>query len=141
MGHPVAWSHMFETVLVATDGSESVERAIDTALDLAADFEAAVHAISVVDPAEAGDRGQAEAALDAVVEAADREVSTAVREGDPATEICGYAARIEADLLAMGTRGRGHDSFHLGSVAGNVVERATVPVLTVRQLSGLDRAT
>lgn len=129
---------MFETVLVATDGSDSVERAVQTALDLAADVDATVHAISVVDPTESGGREAAEAALEAVVEAADREVATAIREGDPAPEICAYASAVDADLLAMGTRGRGGDSFHLGSVAAHVVERADPPVLTVRQLSGLD---
>ena len=40
---------MFDTVVIATDGSESGRRAVETALDLAATFGAAVHALYVVD--------------------------------------------------------------------------------------------
>ena len=130
---------MFDTVVIATDGSESVERAVRTALDLAEDFDAAVHAVSVV-PLDVDDgHDRAERALDALCQLTDREVATSVREGDPAPEICAHGDERGADLIAMGTRGRGGDSFHLGSVAEHVVERSEMPVLTVRQLSGLDR--
>lgn len=129
---------MFESVLVATDGSRSVERAVDTALDLAADFDATVHAIAVVDPAESGGRDQAESAIAALEAVTDRQVIRAVKEGDPAREICAYAAASDVDLIALGTRGRGGDSFHLGSVAEHVVEQASRPVLTVRQYGRTD---
>lgn len=131
---------MFDTVVIATDGSASVERAVRTALDLAEDFDAAVQAVSVVAPDAEDGRERAEAALDALCEMADREVATTIREGDPAPEICAHAREHGADLIAMGTRGRGGDSFHLGSVAELVVGRAETPVLTVRQLSGLERS-
>lgn len=124
---------MFDTVVVATDGSASGERAVATAVELAADFDAAVHALSVVD-GEVTARDRARAALDAVESLADGEVVRTVREGDPAAEIRAYAEAVDADLVAMGTRGRGGDSFHLGSVAERVVEGCPVPVLTVRQL-------
>ncbi|MFB6171267.1 MAG: universal stress protein [Haloarculaceae archaeon] len=131
---------MFDTVVIATDGSASVQRAVETALTLAADFDASVRAVSVVAPDAEGGRERAETALDALAALADREVATAVREGDPASEICAHAREHGADLIAMGTRGRGGDSFHLGSVAERVVERAEPPVLTVRQLSGMASA-
>ena len=141
---------MFDTVVVSTDGSESVERAITVALDLARTFDAEVHALYVVDssdveasPEQVRDElrtaleDAGEDALRAVVDAADREVVTAVREGQPATEICGYVDDFDADMVAMGTRGRhGEHSFLLGSVAEAVVRRCPVPVLTVRQLDG-----
>lgn len=130
---------MFDTVVIATDGSASVERAVRTALDLAEDFDAAVEGVSVVAPGAEHGREHAEATLDALRELADREVATAVHEGDPAREIVAHARDRDADLIAMGTRGRGGDSFHLGSVAEHVVERTEIPVLTVRQLSGLER--
>jgi len=59
--------------------------------------------------------------------------STLVREGDPAEEILAAAAAIDARMIAVGTHGR-HGLAHvlLGSVAEDVVRRATVPVLTVR---------
>lgn len=129
---------MFDTVLVATDGSGSGARAVETALDLAADIDADIHAVSVVEPGDPDGTTQAEAAVDAVQAAVDGTVETAILEGEPAREICDYATAVDADLITMGTRGRGSDSFHLGSVAERVVEQAPVPVLTVRQYSGLD---
>ncbi|WP_246986147.1 universal stress protein [Halorientalis marina] len=141
---------MFDTVVVSTDGSESVKRAITVALDLAERFDAEVHALYVVDSSDVeGSPEQvrnelqtaledaAEDALRAVVDATDREIVTAVREGRPAAEIIGYVQDFDADMVAMGTRGRhGEHSFLLGSVAEAVVRRCPVPVLTVRQLDG-----
>ncbi len=148
---------MFETVVIATDGSESAGRAVRMALDLADRFDAAVHALYVVD---AGDlraspddvRAEFEDALEAaggealatVESEADRatgnEVVTAVREGGPADEIVAHAREVDADVVATGTRGRhGDHAFLLGSVAEAVVRRCPVPVLTVRQLSEEER--
>ncbi|MFC6755085.1 universal stress protein, partial [Halorubrum tibetense] len=53
---------MFDTIVIATDGSDSVGRAVDVAVDLAARFDAAVHALYVVD------RGEVESSPDAVRE-------------------------------------------------------------------------
>ena len=141
---------MIDTVVVATDGSESVARAVQVALDLAGRFDAAVHALYVVDtgeidssPEELRDElrtaleSQGEYALDAVRDHADRELTTAVREGNPATEISEYAREEDADVVATGTRGRhGENRFLIGSVAERVVRTCPVPVLTVRQLEG-----
>ncbi|NEU58857.1 universal stress protein [Halorussus sp. MSC15.2] len=141
---------MIDTVVIATDGSESVTRAVQIALDLAERFDAAVHALYVVDTGEVESspdelRGelrdalesQGEDALDAVRDHADRELVTAVREGRPAAEITEYAREQEADVVATGTRGRhGENRFLIGSVAERVVRSCPVPVLTVRQLEG-----
>lgn len=143
---------MFETVVIATDGSESANRGIRTALEVARQFDATVHAVYVVDrneidssPAEVRDQLQdaieatGEDALATVCDEADDlgapEVVTAVMEGDPATEIIEYAQEVDADVVAMGTRGRhGDHAYLLGSVAEAVVRRSPIPVLTVRQL-------
>jgi hypothetical protein len=45
-------SAMFDTVVVATDGSDSVNRAVDVALDLAEKFDAEIHVLSVIDASE-----------------------------------------------------------------------------------------
>ncbi|MFC6863572.1 universal stress protein [Halomicroarcula sp. GCM10025817] len=145
---------MFDTVVIATDGSGSARRAVEAALDLAARFDATVHALYVVDEhevettpeevREALERALATTggrALSFVVEAAedesDEELVTAVRQGDPATEIVAYAEEHDADVVATGTRGRhGEHAFLLGSVAEQIVRRAPMPVLTVRQLEG-----
>ena len=144
---------MFDTVVVATDGSESVSRAADCALDLAARFDAAVHALYVLDetqveslPEDVHDEvrnaldEQSTEALEAVA-TTNRErpdpadLETVVRVGRPTERIIGYAGEVDADVVAMGTRGRhGEHSFLLGSVAERVVRTCPVPVLTVRQL-------
>lgn len=139
---------MIDTVVVATDGSQSVDRAIRVALDLADRFDAAVHALSVVDAGEVEsapeelaeelrvaleERG--EEATAAVADQSDRPVTTAVREGRPPTEIAAYAREVDADIVATGTRGRhGENRFLIGSVAERVVRTCPVPVLTVRHL-------
>ncbi|MFB6126094.1 MAG: universal stress protein [Halolamina sp.] len=139
---------MFDTVVIATDGSESVRLAVGVALAVAERFDAAVHALYVVDESEVessperlrtemrealADRG--ETALSAVSDAFDGDVTTAVREGRPADEVGDYAREVDADVVATGTRGRhGENRFLIGSVAERVVRTCPVPVLTVRQL-------
>lgn len=144
---------MFETVVIATDGSESAERAVRMALDIADRFGATVHALSVVDTGDvaaspdelredlenalttAGSEAVAAVEAHAADEVPDCEVVTAVREGDPAAEIMDYADEYDADVIAMGTRGRhGDHAFLLGSVAEAIVRHSETPVLTVRQL-------
>ena len=148
---------MFDTIVIATDGSDSVRRAVDVAADIAARFEAEVHAVYVVDSGEVestpdevrndlrdalGDRGQE--ALDQVTNTvterdAALDVTLQRREGQPASEIAEYAAAVDADIVAMGTRGRhGENRFLIGSVAERVVRTCPVPILTVRQLTDED---
>jgi len=139
---------MIETVVIATDGSESVGRAVAVALDFAERFDADVHALYVLEesdvesaPAEVREEmhdaleARGEEAVEAVADDADQRVSTAVREGRPAAEISQYARDVDADVVATGTRGRhGESRFLIGSVAERVVRTCPVPVLTVRQL-------
>ena len=85
---------MFETIVIATDGSESVQRAVDVALDLARRFEATVHTISIVDTDEIESsperlqdemeralKEQAEEALADVAASTDVDVTTSVQIG------------------------------------------------------------
>ena len=139
---------MFDTVVVATDGSESVERAVDVGIDLAGRFGADVHALSIVDAGEVDSSPEqlreelrtalethAEGALSKIQDRAGPGITTAVREGRPAPKICTYAREVGADLIVTGTRGRhGENRLLLGSVAERVVRTSPVPVLTVRQL-------
>lgn len=151
---------MFETVLIATDGSTSARRAVEVALDLAERFDATVHALYVVDSGEvtaspdevrddferalatAGGRALTFVRETAGESADDGDVVTVVRDGDPVAEICRYADERHADVVVTGTRGRhGEYGFLLGSVAEGVVRRSEVPVLTVRQLEGSEPET
>jgi nucleotide-binding universal stress UspA family protein len=136
----------YQTVLVPTDGSDAVDRALDHALRIAADHGATVHGLYVVDGrvlAAAGDgrdsvaadlRAEGERAVAAVADraaAAGVEATTAVREGTPDVAIRDYAAEADADVVVMAPHGRtGRERLRsLGSVTERVVSGADRPVL------------
>jgi nucleotide-binding universal stress UspA family protein len=141
---------MYDKILVPTDGSDGVERAVSHAVDLAATNDATVHALYVVNTASyssmpmetswehiremLGEEG--ENALERVRELADDAgvtVEAVIRDGSPSKEIVNYAEDEGCDLIVMGTHGRGGiDRLLLGSVAERVVRSSRVPVLTVR---------
>ena len=59
-------------------------------------------------------------------------VQRLLREGEPASEIIASASEWEADLLIIGTHGRGRlATFLLGSTAEAVIRGARCPVVTV----------
>ena len=142
--------HLYDRILVPTDGSADGRRAVEHALALAAVHDAAVHALYVVDAAsyagtgmEAGWAGiddmlrseaeEAVAEVESMAAAHETAVETAVVEGSPGQTIVDYATETDCDLVVMGTHGRGGiDRLLLGSVAERVVRRSPVPVLTVR---------
>ena len=134
---------MYETILVATDGSESADRAVDYAVDLASTFDAELCAISVVDTRRYGDSmlsGDASIVeslerrgtelLEDVQARTDVDVSTELRRGRPHEEIAGFADENDADLIVLGNRGLG-SSAEIGSTAERVVRYVDRPVLTV----------
>ncbi|MDD2436151.1 MAG: universal stress protein [Massilibacteroides sp.] len=59
-------------------------------------------------------------------------ISQEMREGIPEEEIITYAKEVQPDLIVMGTRGKSKKEADLiGSVSGEVIEVAKVPVLVV----------
>jgi nucleotide-binding universal stress UspA family protein len=139
---------MYQTVLLATDGSQPSEAACEHAVALARRFDARLHAVSVVDTlavatvdaqsaaVEGAMVNEAEYAIDTArehAEAAGVVAETTVRYGNPHREILDAIDDANADVVVMGTHGRrGLDHLLLGSVAERVVRAAPVPVLTVR---------
>ena len=66
--------------------------------------------------------------------AAGRNVRTVIREGAPHQELIALATDERADLIVIGTHGRGGlNRALLGSVADRIVRLAPCPVLTVRE--------
>lgn len=138
--------------LLATDGSESAELAIDYALTIAKRTGARLQVIAVAeladDPmgAEPGVERKgtlrpgwaiAEASLKAAVGRAKAQKLKAegrvVQAADPSVGIVQEAEEVGADLIIIGSRGlTGIERMLLGSVAERVVERAHCPVLVVR---------
>jgi len=145
---------MYDRILVPTDGSDGVERAVRHAVDLAVRHGATVHALYVVNSASyAGmpmesswegidellrsDAEDAVSLVEAVGDDHDVPVETAIVDGSPSAEIVRYAEDADCDLVVMGTHGRGGiDRLLLGSVAEKVVRASSVPVLTVRVAGG-----
>ena len=139
------WSTMtYERILVPTDGSDCADGGVDRAIELAAAFDAAVHALYVVDEARAGDwdvvverqERAGETALDDAGRAgaeAEVDVSKHLRRGHPDEEILDFVADEGSDLIVMGTAGRsGFDRIrHAGSTTERVIRGATVSVLAV----------
>ncbi|WP_435147444.1 universal stress protein [Halobaculum sp. P14] len=149
----------YERVLLPTDGSDAAEPAEDVAVSFASTFDAALDVLSVVDSASlatsttpdvGGIGGLGESTVTAVedhLEAlAERAVDTArekaeaagvdadgdVVVGRPHERILERAEETEADVIVIGTHGRGGiERFVLGSVAEKVVRLAERPVLVV----------
>lgn len=136
---------MYDTILVATDGSEAAQVAVEHAIDLAAAIDGEVHVLTVVDPGnnplrfgiteiQALDR-RAEELVDEIVNALDdppAPVQGAVRRGRPAQTIVETAAAMEADLIIVGQRG-GHGVAEtlLGSTSERVARLSPIPLLIV----------
>lgn len=124
---------MYDTVLLATDGSEAARAAVDAALTLAERFDATLHAVHVSD-----DETGAGGGLVGIEERAEQvgvAAGTAVLpfDGSVSQSVVEYAEEQDADLVVVGTHGRtGLDRFVLGSVAERVLREAPMPVLSVR---------
>lgn len=139
-------------ILCPTDFSEFSARALRHAMALARRFEAKLTVLHVIPYplAYGGDMPylpspplvengsytkEAEAELHQFVQPAilDRvAIDLEIRQGMPWREIRAAAGDLGADLLVMGTHGRGgFERFILGSVAEKVLHSASCPVLTV----------
>ncbi|GAB7017314.1 universal stress protein [Halostagnicola bangensis] len=137
---------MFDTILIPTDGSEYARAAAQKGLELAQTHSARVHIVSVADAGPLGDirlPGDASSAEDAmsgrateyVEEIAEKaqehdiEVMTAVRTGSPGKQILEAADEVDADVIVMGTRGRGGvHRMAVGSVTDHVIRFGDIPV-------------
>lgn len=140
---------MFKKLIVPVDGSTPSTAAVSLALHLARDEGAAVtfvHVIEVaklaamtspssIDPAFAIESAQLngkEILAEAAGEAAGTKVavSTALVEGDTVPAILELAVQKKADLIVVGSHGRGGLSRALlGSVAEGLLRRSSIPVL------------
>ena len=135
-----------QNILFTTDFSPVAENAALYALEFARSYKAKVHALHVRpveiygaappeswpilrEATEAVAKQQA-AQLDSTFAGVEHE--TTVAEGNVWDFIAEYIEKDHTDLVVMGTHGRkGVEKFLLGSVAENVLRRATCPVLTV----------
>ncbi|MBM4363222.1 MAG: universal stress protein, partial [Deltaproteobacteria bacterium] len=125
------------TVLVATDFSRSAREAVNLVARLAWPKGTRIHLITVGSPGYVGAVAAARerlAALATGLQVPGAIVRTAVRGGRPADAIADEGRALAADLIVVGSRGLGRlRTLLLGSVAAEVVDYATSPVLVVRR--------
>lgn len=140
---------MYDSVMVATDGDERSDDVLEHAISIAADNDATLYGLFVVDRrvySVAFDDGPSEkkaelrevgktalADVEAAAEEAGVPVETAIREGDPERLVADYADEIEADLVVVGSHGKTPKEKvqGLGSVSEATVKSTTRPILVV----------
>jgi len=141
-------------ILLALDGSSSSDAACQLVESLAWPSGSVIQVVAVAEPAaellaplvisaptvgsfDQQTSDEFEVVLDAAVAALERPtlaVERAVLHGRPATLIVERAADFRAELVVIGSRGRGPlTSMVLGSVSAEVVDHAPCPVLVVRR--------
>ncbi len=135
-------------IVVAVDGSEHAERALRMGIDIASKFGADIRVVSVVEPTYLPPEpyGLAEQVDKATREEAGRVVSVAVKsvtdagvaaegevlDGSPADVVARVADEVGADLVVVGSRGKGAlGRLFLGSVSDRLVHFLRRPVLVV----------
>jgi nucleotide-binding universal stress UspA family protein len=139
-------------VLVPTDFSDSARHALTYGTSFAREYEAELTLLHVVENLTVGYAsdlfpvpmaevfqeisGYAKAELAKLgAEARKRDVTVVeqVVQGKPSAEIIRVARESEADMIVLGTHGKGMlDQALFGSTTERVVRRAPCPVLTVR---------
>jgi nucleotide-binding universal stress UspA family protein len=139
-----------KTILLATDGSPSAQKATETALELAGAtgwrlrvvsvWHTIVHAYGAVPMAYAdisdAEREHARSVLEETIHLADAagvRATAQLRKGDAVEEICAAAHESGAELIVLGAHGWGPlRRLLFGSVSSGVLHEASCPVLVVR---------
>lgn len=140
---------MYDAILLPTDGSAGMASAIKHCFIQARQYDATVHALYVVDvrayvmlPEETKGQvkqvlmNEGERTLRALTDHAETEgadLVPAVQEGIPHEAILQYVNEHDIQMIVMGTHGRSGETHRIvGSIAEEVVRKATIPVMTIR---------
>lgn len=142
--HRSSWQPTLERtglreVLFCTDFSPAANGALGTALSVAAEYEARLTLVHVLDGMarlhRAENTAKAQEELDRLLPESvrrERNIDTAVRAGRACREIGQLAAERHADLVIMGVRGsHALDDTMFGSTTYRVVQMGQCPVLAV----------
>ena len=127
------------TVLAGTDGSPDAAVALAFAAGLARETRAQLvvaHAAGLLEAARSpGPHADLRAALDGAwtepARAAGVDVQTVLRDGHPVRVLLDVADDVDADVIAVGSRGAGGFPQLLGSTSTELTQRSRRPVLVV----------
>jgi nucleotide-binding universal stress UspA family protein len=141
---------MGDSIVVGTDGSESAKLAVQEAVRLAKALGVEVHIVSAFEPMRARVTGAPEGAAkiwqplpDSQVESILSQAAAAVRthdvpvtthavQRDPADALLEVAAKVDAGLIVVGSKGmHGAQRLKLGNVPNQISHRARCSVLIV----------
>lgn len=141
---------MYNTILVAIDGSAVSERAFYAAVEQAHAWKSDLHAVYVVETGLFTDipadnkleimysmlEQEGKGALERINEIARKKnitITTHFEQGHAGDTILQKAESLHADLIILGSHGKSNvDRLLLGSVSSFVVEHSQVSVLVVR---------
>ena len=142
---------MFSKILVATDGSQYSDKALEVAIGLAKVFNTSLYIIHVVEEDKVAMAASTMPIMVNVIEdmvkigneilnKAKAKASEAgvnaeaiLARGNAADKILENADKLNVDLIVVGSRGlRGLARFLLGSVSEKVVRHSSKPVLVVK---------
>jgi len=125
-------------VLVGTDGSAAAARGVSWAGHVAGALGAQVVVVAASGPS--GDGGELPADVATLLNGpwsepariADASVTTVVLSGDPRAALLDAVREHDADLLVLGSTGRGwFPALHLGHVAHAIAHHSPIPVVVV----------
>lgn len=138
---------MFQTILVAVDGSEGARKALDHAAALAERTGGKLILVHVLEPPPVAPveaygltigswiesrQAEAQALLRELASKLRVPVETVITTGPPAQAICAEADARKADLIVAGSRGMGAvGRLLLGSVSDRLVHQCSQPVTIV----------
>jgi nucleotide-binding universal stress UspA family protein len=144
--------NIFRKIMIATDGSELVRKAVDSAIETAKVCKAKLYAVYVIEMGGYSitpsrdtewekamkeqliiEGKEATTYVENTGRAANIEVESVILEGSPVDEIIDFAEKNDIDLIVMGTQGQNViQRFLIGNVTENVVSRSKKVVLVVR---------
>ena len=120
---------MFQSIVIATDGSDTAKRAVQEGAELAQNVGASVHVVTAGGGEVAGPDDVVAEAVSAV-QAVGPQAQGHTKTGDPADAIIGAAEELGADLIVVGNKGlTGARRFLLGSVPNKVAHHAACNVM------------
>lgn len=138
---------MYDRILVASDGSDTADRAVNQAIELARQSAAELHAVYVIETRTGYDnaivdpdivrknlREEGEVALNTIESKSGSKISavTSILEGIPPEKLLEYVDAHGIDLVVMGAKGRSaFKTVLLGSTTEAILRADTVPVLVV----------